>query len=85
VTKNTFYIPQSALCGHVKKEKRKGEKMTFKIGDIVQLKSGGPLMTITSLPEPEMGTTKYGCNWFNGKKIEYAGFIEEILQESEKK
>lgn len=62
----------------------KGEKMTkYKVGDVVQLKSGGPLMTISSLSN--LGGTDYGCTWFNGKKLERARFEEEILQEPESK
>lgn len=34
--------------------------MTFKIGDVVQLKSGGPLMTVLLLQD-----TTVRCIWFN--------------------
>ena len=57
----------------------------YKVGDVVQLKSGGPLMTISSLPNLAMEKTDYGCTWFNGKKRESARFEEEILQEPESK
>lgn len=36
----------------------------FKIGDIVQLKSGGPPMTIEEFLHPEVR-----CQWFAGKKL----------------
>lgn len=34
--------------------------MTLKIGDVVQLKSGGPLMTVSLLQD-----TTVRCIWFN--------------------
>ncbi len=36
--------------------------MTKKLGDLVQLKSGGPLMTIT---EPARYGHAWKCSWFN--------------------
>lgn len=57
----------------------------YKVGDVVQLKSGGPVMTISSLPNLDLGNTDYGCTWFNGKKLERNRFEEEILQEPESK
>lgn len=50
---------------------------TFKIGDIVQLKSGGPIMTIH-------GEHMYGgaiCQWFNkNEEIKTERFAEESLK-----
>ena len=43
----------------------------FKPGDIVQLKSGGPPMTVTRLVDG--GKVLY-TSWFAGKKNETAGF-----------
>jgi uncharacterized protein YodC (DUF2158 family) len=40
--------------------------MTFKIGDIVQLKSGGPSMTVTGLPHENSDC--YETTWFWGEK-----------------
>ena len=37
----------------------------FVAGDLVQLKSGGPEMTI----DGELGTGEYLCKWFGGKKL----------------
>lgn len=37
------------------------EVINFKVGDVVQLKSGGPRMTITYVTE--RGT--FECSWFN--------------------
>jgi uncharacterized protein YodC (DUF2158 family) len=43
----------------------------FSVGDIVQLKSGGPLMTIKKIGEysaDKSGTLSAQCTWFDGKK-----------------
>jgi uncharacterized protein YodC (DUF2158 family) len=50
----------------------------FKIGDIVQLKSGGPEMTVQSLPASN--STTYRCQWFAGKKLESGPFPEESIK-----
>ena len=41
----------------------------FKAGDIVELKSGGPTMTIESIDVEHMGGTTQGvyCSWFDEK------------------
>lgn len=49
---------------------------TFNIGDIVQLKSGGPDMTVSSIDTEE---DECDCCWFNGKKVESARFKAEVL------
>lgn len=36
-------------------------------GDVVQLKSGGPVMTVTSVGD-YMGERTVWCEWFDGKK-----------------
>lgn len=41
----------------------------FKIGDIVQLKSGGPKMTVTAVLEKAVQTA-----WFAGSKKEQGAF-----------
>lgn len=35
----------------------------FNVGDIVRLRSGGPKMTVMSLPDPE-ASYYYYCAWF---------------------
>lgn len=58
----------------------------FKPGDKVVLKTGGPIMTIknyavkhsTSGNEPIMD--KYECGWSDGKKMQQAVFIEDVLK-----
>ncbi|MBJ9681534.1 MULTISPECIES: YodC family protein [Burkholderia] len=50
----------------------------FKVGDIVQLKSGGPEMTVQVLPSET--TTSYRCQWFAGKKLESGVFPGDSIQ-----
>lgn len=60
--------------------------MPFNLGDVVKLKSGGPNMTITKLPDPDArdqyNQTCYGCTWWNHpeSKYEIYNFLEEALQ-----
>jgi uncharacterized protein YodC (DUF2158 family) len=76
----------------------KDEKMTkFKKGDVVQLKSGGPLMTIFYVVEKGekqafgdlQEYTEYYCEWFEsdmwsgGQKHVSRGFREEVLVKKE--
>lgn len=53
--------------------------MEFEIGDVVQLKSGGPVMTVYNVDGSSIG-----CIWFDdkNKKIS-APFIPETLQKYE--
>ncbi len=50
----------------------------YKVGDVVQLKSGGPKMTIDDVPETA-AMNSYHCKWFKGNKLEQGYFSEEIL------
>jgi uncharacterized protein YodC (DUF2158 family) len=54
----------------------------FKPGDIVQLKSGGPAMTISEVMTDYGGkpSGKYRCEWFKGASNERAVFEEETLK-----
>jgi len=45
----------------------------FKEGDVVQLKSGGPKMTV----ERVHSESQYECQWFSGSKLE-EGFFPGI-------
>jgi len=62
------------------------KNVTFNAGDIVQLKSGGPKMTISSGPDDYL---YYNCQWFSGTKLSHGRFplsslvaypIEEIKE-----
>lgn len=50
----------------------------FKVGDIVQLKSGGPEMTVKTVPDPH--NKNYTCQWFAGKKLEAGMFPADSLK-----
>ncbi len=50
--------------------------MTFKIGDIVQLKSGSPKMTVVDADNSKFVWT----SWFAGAKNEKARFHVEALE-----
>jgi len=58
----------------------------YKIGDIVKLRSGGPEMTVESVPTESVPTFNqyrgehYSCQWFVGKKLENGTFKEDALE-----
>lgn len=58
--------------------------LKFAIGDIVRLKSGGPDMTVKYTPA-ETSSSRYGCQWFAGKKLEQGEFPEDSLAKVEPK
>ena len=47
--------------------------MSIKPGDVVQLKSGGPAMTVSKVGTLR-GTPSAWCNWFEGVKIHSKAF-----------
>jgi uncharacterized protein YodC (DUF2158 family) len=52
--------------------------MAFKVGEIVQLKSGGPKMTVTGTPHDQYNKD-YATSWFAGAKLEHGRFPEASL------
>jgi uncharacterized protein YodC (DUF2158 family) len=54
----------------------------FNVGDVVRLKSGGPLMTIAWIGE-RYGTPAIGCSWFQGVKHYEDAFAPGALKHSE--
>jgi uncharacterized protein YodC (DUF2158 family) len=50
----------------------------YSVGDIVQLKSGGPEMTVQKAAESPLGD--YKCQWFAGKKLEFGFFPHDSLK-----
>jgi len=53
--------------------------MSFNVGDMVQLKSGGPHMTITRIGIAG-GETMLWCAWFEGTRDAYALFPPDALK-----
>lgn len=54
-------------------------KTEFAVGDIVKLKSGGPDMTVRTVPHS--GSDYYDCQWFAGKKLELGRFPFDSLEQ----
>lgn len=52
----------------------------FKVGDVVQLKSGGPKMTVVGT-EIEGAKVLVTCQWFDGTKLATEVIIAEALRE----
>lgn len=48
----------------------------FEVGAVVQLKSGGPAMTVSSIEE----SGRYRCVWFKGASREAANFEGHTLK-----
>ena len=51
----------------------------FKTGDLVQLKSGGPTMTVKSAPDDSTYSDEYHCVWFAGSKLSDGHFLADSL------
>ncbi|SIQ75467.1 Uncharacterized conserved protein YodC, DUF2158 family [Rhizobium sp. RU35A] len=49
----------------------------FKAGDLVQLKSGGPTMTVEKFMQHN---ESYRCTWFAGAKHNREDFAEEAIE-----
>lgn len=56
--------------------------MEIKVGDVVQLKSGGPEMTVDEI-EPYNGIPKARCSWFDGPKKDVGVFPLTSLRVAE--
>ena len=54
----------------------------FRVGDIVQLRSGGPEMTVQAVPVHP--TDNYRCQWFVGAKPQVGYFRPETLKKAAK-
>jgi uncharacterized protein YodC (DUF2158 family) len=66
---------------------RIGNGFNFRKGDVVRLRSGGPLMTIESFQEEsiDLDTSNYfaRCVWFENGDIRRDTFNEKLLQKGE--
>lgn len=56
----------------------------FNAGDLVELKSGGPVMTIERVAISHSGgDISYACTWFAGSKENHKVFTEASLEVAE--
>nr|WP_288465769.1 DUF2158 domain-containing protein [uncultured Pseudomonas sp.] len=58
-------------------------KPLYGIGDLLQLKSGGPVMAVYRVHDSGM-VPAYECQWFAGKKLEKGLFPEPSLEVPQK-
>ena len=56
-------------------------KNRFSVGDLVKLKSGGPIMTVDGYAtfDPDQVI----CKWFSSKKLNSGHFSEDSLEKAE--
>ena len=54
----------------------------FSVGDVVELKSGGPTMTIIAATPPSGSNNEwyYTCAWFAGEKADQGTFAASALR-----
>lgn len=55
----------------------------IKIGDLVQLKSGGAIMTIEDIVEYHEGKPCATCSWFEGKKFSTQKILVSALKHAD--
>jgi uncharacterized protein YodC (DUF2158 family) len=61
-----------------------GGAMAFKVGDVVRLKFGGTLMTVSKLFKSPEGREMVQCTWFDKKPREHrAAFVIDSLEAAE--
>lgn len=56
--------------------------MEWKVGDVVQLKSGGPAMTVNiiELHPDDLSVVSIHCTWFTGTAVSEKAFAPDALQ-----
>ena len=59
------------------------KKAAFEIGDLVSIKSGGPVMAVKAIYGADSDT--FECQWFAGKKLEVGRFPAASLVKAELK
>ncbi len=59
--------------------------MMFKVGDVVRLKFGGVLMTVSKLFKSSEGREMVQCTWFDKKPREHrAAFVIDALEAADR-
>jgi uncharacterized protein YodC (DUF2158 family) len=58
--------------------------MALKIGDVVRLKSGGAVMTVSKLFKSPEGREMAQCTWFDKPREHRAAFVIDSLEPPEK-
>ena len=53
--------------------------MALKVGDVVQLKSGGAVMTVSKLFKSPEGCEMAQCTWFDKPREHRAAFVVELV------
>src|SRR6516162_11654533 len=77
-------VYQSIVMGYLKTNKTNPGAMMFKVGDVVQLKSGGTLMTVSKLFKSPEGREMVQCTWLDKKPREHrAAFVIDTLEAAE--
>lgn len=63
--------------------------MKFQVGDVVQLKSGGPAMTVSFVGEKKFAHGQVvpivACTWFEREKVNSETFKPEMLKNIDQK
>jgi uncharacterized protein YodC (DUF2158 family) len=57
--------------------------MVFKIGDVVRLKSGGAVMTVSRLFKSSEGREMVQCTWLDKPREHRAAFVIDSLETAE--
>ena len=52
----------------------------FDVGDVVQLKSGGPIMTVSGISQLSSGGEAVRCQWFEKNKPMRGAFKAAMLK-----
>jgi len=57
--------------------------MVLRVGDVVRLKAGGALMTVSKLYKSLEGHEMVQCTWFDKPKEHRAAFVIDSLEAAE--
>jgi uncharacterized protein YodC (DUF2158 family) len=57
--------------------------MVLKVGDVVRLKAGGAVMTVSKLYKSPEGREMVHCTWFDKPKEHRAAFVIDSVEHAE--